>query len=80
MVSKAKLVEYIFTALPAPRVSGLDLDSKSESIEFTWGTERTKFRISTSLQVEEVQGHLLYTSDKAELIRNIFARAAGLII
>jgi hypothetical protein len=80
MITKIKLVELIFTALPLPRPHDISCVSEKNAILFIWGVDKTKFRVNVNLHVEEVKGCLVSKSDKAALIENIFVRSLGLII
>lgn len=82
-LTKDRLLELVIAALPGPTpISQLDSTRETRAIRFTW--QHTRFRVTNTLFVEEVEGVFLKRSTAAALLeallREVYARKPSLCV
>jgi hypothetical protein len=75
-MNNSKLIELVLNALPySNQINDIDMTEDS-AVRFTW--RRNRFRISSTLHVEEVDGGLLAGSNIAIMFEALLKRAKAL--
>lgn len=71
--TKEEIVETVVGAVPYPeQIKEWNFRDTTPIVEFEW--RQTRFRVSLSGHVEEIQGDLLVGSDRAILMRELLKR------
>ena len=72
-MTKDKLLEITMKALPySEQMKNFDTVTESDAVRFTWRSQR--FRITTSMVVEVVEGRMLRGSDIAIVLEALIKR------
>lgn len=66
-MSHAKIIERLLRAIPDPAlIGGFEFDPTVVAVRFNW--RGTRYRVTETLSVEEIQGSFLTGSDRAQLL------------
>ena len=71
-----QIIEKVINVIPYPNQIK-DIDISNNAVRFTW--RDTRFRVSESLMVEEVQGNLLTGSNIAIMLEQLIKGAKWVI-
>lgn len=75
MYLQSQIIELLINAIPYPnQIKEIDITTEEDSVRFSWRNSR--YRVSKTLSVDQIQNGCLIGSDEAILMRRCLEQSA----